>query len=172
MEKIDQSEFFTLDKANAGIRVPLYTPDGRPTDHWMQIRGVDSDEFRKADAKAKRDAVKLAAITDDREREDALHDLTTRLTASLVIAWSFEQECTMENVTAFFKRAPQICNAIDITAGDRAYFFRIGSSNSADTPGQSSSSTSVQKDQSKPSAPASSKSTKRRASGRNSSTTE
>lgn len=152
-----QSQFFTRDKANEGVRVPLFTPDGKPTDQWLQIRGVDSDEFRSADTQAKRDAVKLAAIKDQKERDDAVYDLTTRLTATLVIAWSFDQECTLENVTAFFKQAPQICNAVDITAGDRGYFFRKESSNSVASQEQSSGLTAPRKAQSKRSARASSK---------------
>jgi hypothetical protein len=144
-----QSQFFTRDRANAGVRIPLYTPSGRKTDQWIQIRGVDSDEFRAADTKAKRDAVRLASIKDEKERDEAVYELTTRLTASLVIAWSFPEECTEENIIAFFKQAPQICSSIDITASDRGYFFRNASVSSDATPDMSSTSARSRKAQSK-----------------------
>lgn len=144
--------FYTRERANAGVRIPLFTPEGRKTDHWLELRGIDSDEFRLADVQAKREAVRLAAINDTKERDEAIYELTTRLTAILVTGWSFDHPCTQENVIAFFKEAPQIMNAVDLTAGDRGYFFRVGSNNSSDTPVTNSSSTKSRKGRSKASA--------------------
>lgn len=133
--------FHTRQKANEGIKVPLYTPAGKETEHWVRIRGVDSDEFRLAEAESKRGLMRIAQIEDPRERQDAIEDAKRELVAVLVISWSFEMEPTLENVKAFFKEAPQIADAIDRASSSRALFFAAGSSSSQDTQSTSSAST-------------------------------
>lgn len=151
--KASMSDFFTREKANNGIKVPLFMPNGSMTDQWLLLRGVDSDEFRLADVQAKRDAVRLAAIPETKDRDQAIYDLTIRLTAVLVADWSFDEECTLENVINFFKEAPQIAHAVDVTAGDRGYFFTQGLSSSSDSQDMSSSLTKSRKGANKVSAP-------------------
>lgn len=143
--------FFTRERANEGVEVPLYTPDGTKSQHWIRIRGVDSDAFREAEANSKRDAFRVASIEDTVERAKAIQDAKLNLIAALVISWSFEKECTLENVKEFFRQAPQIADAVDQVASKRALFFGRGSSNSQSSLSQSSDSTKNQKDQSKPS---------------------
>ena len=41
--------FFTRGKANEGVQLPLYLPDGSKSEHWVRILGVDSDIFRAAE---------------------------------------------------------------------------------------------------------------------------
>lgn len=120
--------FFTRQAANDGVQLPLYSPTGLPTSHWLRIRGVDSDEFRAADTEAKRAAVKSAALTDQRARDDAMREISRDLVAHLVMGWSFDKECTHANVVAFLKEAPQLEDAIDKAATRRALFFAPGSS--------------------------------------------
>lgn len=141
--------FYTREKANAGVKVPLYTPDGAKSEHWLRIRGVDSDAFRDAEAESKRDTFRVANIEDLAERAKAITDAKRGLIASLVISWSFEQECSIENVKAFFRQAPQIADAVDQVASKRALFFAPRSSSSENTPPPSSDSTADQKDQDK-----------------------
>lgn len=133
--------FFTRGKANEGVQLPLYLPDGSKSEHWVRILGVDSDIFRAAEAEARRDAFRIAAIEGATERAEAISSSKRSLIASLVVAWSFPGECTRENVDAFFKEAPQIMDAIDLAASKRALFFGAGSSSSRPTPSTSSSST-------------------------------
>ena len=64
--------FFTRERANEGVEVPLYTPDGTKSQHWIRIRGVDSDAFREAEANSKRDAFRVASIEDTVERAKAI----------------------------------------------------------------------------------------------------
>jgi hypothetical protein len=130
--------FFTREKANEGIEIPLYLPDGTKTEHWLRIRGVDSDHFRLAEAESKREAMRVAMIEDPLERAKAIADAKLSLIAALVISWSFEEECTHENVKEFFRQAPQIADAVDQVASKRALFFGKGSSSSLSTPKPSS----------------------------------
>lgn len=115
--------FFTRQKANEGLQLPLYLPNGTKSEHWVRILGVDSDAFREAEAESKRDAFRVAALEDPRERAEAIQSGKRRLLAVLVVAWSFDKPCTRENVEAFFREAPQIMDAIDTAAGRRALFF-------------------------------------------------
>lgn len=133
--------FFTRELANEGIEIPLYLPDGTKTEHWLRIRGVDSDHFRLAEAESKRDAMRVAMIEDPLERAKAIADAKLNLIAALVISWSFEKECTLENVKEFFRQAPQIADAVDQVASKRALFFAKRSSSSLSTPKPSSGST-------------------------------
>lgn len=150
-KNINMEAFFTREKANEGVEVPLYLPSGEKSNHWIRIRGVDSDHFRLAEADSRRQAMNIATIDDTLERAKAIADAKLALIAELVISWSFEQECTLENVKDFFRQAPQIADAVDQVASKRALFFGRGSSNSQSSLSQSSGSTKNQKDQSKPS---------------------
>lgn len=133
--------FFTRERANEGIEIPLYLPDGTKTEHWLRIRGIDSDHFRLAEAESKREAMRVAMIEDPLERAKAIADIKLSLIAELVISWSFEKECTHENVKEFFRQAPQIADAVDQVASKRALFFAKRSSSSLSTPKPSSGST-------------------------------
>lgn len=130
--------FFTREKASLGVKLPLYAPTGEKTEHWLRIRGIDSDEFRAAEADARRDAMRVAAIEDLEERRLAIQDAQRALIATLVIDWSFDQECVHDNVMKFFREAPQIQDAVDKAASRRALFFVNESSGSP--PSQNTSS--------------------------------
>lgn len=134
-------EFFTREKANEGIQVPLWRPDGTKSEHWVRIVGIDSDVFRQADAEARRDAIRIAQLESGSERAMEIARSKRRLIAHLVVAWSFDQECTVENVEQFFVNAPQIMDAIDVAASKRTLFFAARSSSSQ--PSQSTSSGST-----------------------------
>jgi hypothetical protein len=134
-------EFFTRGKANEGVKLPLYRPDGTKSDHWVRIRGVDSDIFRTAEAESRRDAFRVAAIEDIKERGAAITASKRRLIASLVVEWSFDKPCDVDSVEEFFIEAPQIMDAIDIAASKRALFFANGSSSSQPSLSTSSSLT-------------------------------
>lgn len=148
---IGMEAFYTRQKANEGIKLPLHLPSGEPTEHWLHIRGVDSDEFRLAEAESRRDALRVASIEDPRERAKAIDQAKIDLLAHLVIGWSFDKECTLEAVKEFLREAPQIADAIDRAASQRALFFGVKSSSSQDSPKPSSDSTNDQKEASKPS---------------------
>lgn len=139
--KTGMEAFFTRKASNEGIELPLYAPDGTKTEHWIRIRGVDSDAFRLADAEERRRMIEIVRIEDPREQQLALHQSRLRLLSALVISWSFEEECTLDKVMEFLREAPQIADAIDHAATKRALFLGNGSSSSRPSPSTSSSST-------------------------------
>jgi hypothetical protein len=106
-------EFYTLDQANKGTKVPLFTPDGKPTDHYIGIRSVYSEQFRQAEQLAMRSLAEAVDLEDDDEKIKAIRSLTLETIVSLVAFWSFEQECTPDNVREFLVKAPQIADMID-----------------------------------------------------------
>lgn len=139
---MSQSLFHTRARANEGRRLPLFAPDGTPTEHWLQVRHVWSDAFTEANDIAMagvQDAV-LAAGGDSAKIAAAKREAQFTLWAALVSAWSFESECTTENVVAFLRDAPQIGNALDRFAADSRRFF--GNDSTSSTAGSSPSESS------------------------------
>ena len=125
-------QFHTRDKANEGRKLPLRTPDGQPTDEWLMVRHVWSDDFQKAEEAAVREAREVVMGMGDKPDPEAVSDVQRaskiKLLASLVAGWSFDAECTPEAVADFLTQAPQIADAIDKFAGDSRGFFSDGSS--------------------------------------------
>lgn len=117
-------EFFTRQIANEGIRLDLYLPDGTLSEHWLQVRGMDADEFHTAEMIAKRDAVKLADIESDEERAVAIQEAQITLIASLIAGWSFPTAFTKDNVVTFLREAPQIADEVNRLAAKRSVFFK------------------------------------------------
>ena len=126
----DMGQFHTRTKANEGVKLPLVTPDGGATDHYLMVMGIDSDAFRAAESLAKRAIIGAGADADIQEiaKEAALD-----VVASLVSGWSFDDELTTDNIKGFLRDAPQIANEIDRIAGDRALFFALKSKASKTT---------------------------------------
>jgi len=130
--------FYTREPANVGVRVPLFTPGGAPTEHWLQVRGIDSDAYRLAQAASRQrlmaaqaDPKKIESLDPDAERIELL--------SALVVAWSFPDPVTPEAVKQFFRDAPQIATEVDRLSANRRRFFADSSSSSTPTPGPSSS---------------------------------
>lgn len=134
--------FHTRGKANEGVRLPLYAPDGSPTEHWLQVRHVWSDAFAEANeaALSALHEATLAAQGDLAKLAKAKRAAQLRIWAALVADWSFEQPCTPEAVEAFLREAPQIGAVLDKFAADNRRFFGNGSisSNAGSSPKKSS----------------------------------
>lgn len=120
------SDFFTRKVANEGKKLPLYAPDGEMTDEWLLIRGIDSDEFRKAEAKGRRRAIEVGQTRNADKILEALEETQLETIASLVADWSFSEKCTPQNVVNALREAPQLVTAINNFAGKRANFFTKG----------------------------------------------
>lgn len=132
-------QFHTRAKSSEGVNVPLMLPDGSPTEHWVKVRGVDSDEYRRADSRARRRAIDIAQEKDEAKREDMIEDTKLDVLSVLVADWSFDRPCTPEEVKAFLREAPQIADLVDKTAYKRALFFVKSSTPSSTTQEQASS---------------------------------
>ena len=132
-------EFYTRSIASEGVKVPLTLPNGEPSEHWIQMRGIDSDEYKKADAAVKRKLLEVSKIEDADKRFEAGQDLEREVIAAIIAGWSFSLECTTENKMKFLKEAPQIHDQLNQLSANRKYVFRKGSMNSSS--GQAESST-------------------------------
>jgi hypothetical protein len=135
MKPNSMESFFTRSSANTGIDLPLYTPDGLKSEHSLHIIGVDSDIFRQTELTEKRRAVSdtRSAGKDPVELDKLVEESKLRLLASLIVSWTFEQECSLENKLNFLREAPQIAQAINTHSADRTLFFVNASTNSADS---------------------------------------
>lgn len=132
----EMSAFMTRERANEGHKIPLHTPDGQLTKHWVRVRGVDSDEFVRARNRQTRKIAAIVEIKSEVEKEDAILDATLDLHCALVADWSFSDSelmgekamaCTPENVKNFLRNAPQIAAEIDKLASHRTFFFKTPS---------------------------------------------
>jgi len=131
--------FHTRARANEGVRLPLYAPDGSPTEHWLQVRHVWSDAFQEANdvAVAEVSEAVLAAQGDLAKIAAAKREAQIKLWTALVAAWSFDEPCTPENVAAWLREAPQIGKVLDKFAADSKRFF--GNDSTSSTAGSSQS---------------------------------
>ena len=123
----EMANFYTRSKANTGIKVDLSLPSGEATNHFITIRGIDSDQFRDADTKVRRSALTIIEIEDDDIKEEMIKESHLDILASLVIDWSFDDDCTIENIKKLFTEAPQIADTVDRSAAKRSLFFDKGS---------------------------------------------
>jgi hypothetical protein len=138
-------EFYTRQKSNDGVQLPLYRPDGTISEHWIRVRGIDSDNFRRAEAKAKRKAIELAQIESEQERAEQIRETELTCIAALVADWSFDKECVDENVVNFLREAPQIADMVNRFAARRTEYFGKKSGSSATGSKRKSSSKSRRK---------------------------
>lgn len=141
VESDNIEDFFTRDRANDGVKLPLYKPGGGKSKHWLLIRGIDSDSWKRADYLARRERavieIEAKAIEDPDERAEFLfkknEEQNLDILVALVAGWSFPQECNPENVRDFLKKAPQIASSINSFSARRNLFFENGSNSSPDS---------------------------------------
>lgn len=129
--------FKTRSRANEGIRISLSQPDGTPTEHWLQIRSIWSDDYQAARAELIRQAVedgkRLAEAKPEEAalmRQDAERRRRAALCASLVCGWSFDLEFSEQAAADFLMEAPQIVRYVEKIAEDDRRFFGKGSASS------------------------------------------
>lgn len=135
---MSMEKFFTRQKSNEGIKVPLYYPgSNEASGDWLLVVGMESDSFRVAEHQAKRRTLEITRM-EEPARTEAHLDAKRTLVASLIKGWSFEKELTHENVMEFLREAPQIEEAVNNIAGRRHLFFVKESSNSVSSPDSSS----------------------------------
>ena len=114
------ADFATRGPANKGIKLPLVSPGGGATDYWIEILGIDSDQFREAEHNL------LASLAKDIDETAGFAELESKkaeLLSSLITGWNLKEKFTKENVEKLLIEAPQIAEAINKAAADRALFF-------------------------------------------------
>jgi hypothetical protein len=140
------TDFYTVMKSEAGIKVPLLNPDGSESSEWLLIIGPDSKRFRKAGAELSRGIADLKSSLPlpkdgepdpDAELRDALDtELVIEYAGKLVLGWSFEDAFTPESLRALLDNSPSIRQAIPNVSTDRSRFFGLDSP--ASSPGPTS----------------------------------
>ena len=126
--KCGMGAFDVLTKSTEGVKLPLFLPDGTATDEYLLVLGSDCKRFKKALSKFQNDRVQLAnQLKKDKiskQRYDsALEENESILIASLVVGWSFPEDCNENNVVMFFESSPQVQESVNVFAGERTNFF-------------------------------------------------
>ena len=119
------SEFFIKDRAGKGAKLPL-TIDGDKTDHYVLVRGKDSDEYRQATAESViRGRDVMLSESSISERAKALIDERYKVLSSLISGWSFDEDVTAQSAYEFVSSVPDsISQAMDGLANDRAKYLK------------------------------------------------
>ena len=121
--------FYTKPHHNTAIRIEIVAPDGSGKIEWLEILGVESDIFRQS----KRDSeialyASLSGVTEPEKRLDIINkakqDDQAKLLARLVTAWSFDEECTFDNVVDLLTNAPFIADSIDMKSSNIKAFIK------------------------------------------------
>lgn len=97
------SAFHTAKLHSKARKMPLFTPDGKASEHFIMVLGRDSSQARAGMADGKRSALEGGNVA---EAVDLLH-------ASMIDSWSFPDDCTIENKLDLLKNAPAIGDAVD-----------------------------------------------------------
>ncbi|QOI69762.1 tape measure chaperone [Acinetobacter phage DMU1] len=150
---MSMDKFFTREKSNEGIKLPLPLPSGLPSGDHLVIVGKYSDLYRTNEADMKRRAVEICSKypDDKKKRTQLLLSLEIEFLASLVIGWSFEQEFNKKNIEMLLREAPQIMDLVDKSVMNNSLFFgesSMNSSNPAEEPSSLKKSQKAQKLQS------------------------
>ena len=116
-------EFYTRGTANEGIRIDLYLPNGDKSDHWIEMRGVYSDEYRRAYRRLMAKISDAAKGDDTESRSKRLYDYEIELLSYLVKGWSFDKKPTQKNIIYFLMEAPQVADSLDFVANDNKVFL-------------------------------------------------
>ena len=114
--------FMTKKYHGVAQKLMLYSPDGRATDHYLELVGMDSEKVRKAKKQLYTDIAKN--VKEGGFDDDMQYDFTTRLLASSIVGWSFKKELSDESAFDFVSNAPSIRDAIDVFISNNDNFFK------------------------------------------------
>ena len=150
-------KYDTRSASNTGVQLFVIGPDGKITTDWLTVRGLDSDAFQAAAAEMRRALLQYIsdngghkAATEKPEYKQVVKQQELRMKASLVGGWSFEEECTVDNVIALFECAPYIGAQVDDESGKRERFATNWQSVSEPTQPQNSSSLPLSQTEAEP----------------------
>lgn len=117
------ADFFTADLADKGISVDLLTPDKQPSGAWIKVKGMDSDDFRRASVERTRKGQKILKL-EGVDRLDAQRQADAELIAAVTLEWSFTEPCTKENVVQLYLQAPDVFEQVNSAIADRGLLFK------------------------------------------------
>lgn len=120
------SDFNTVDRAEEGVKIDLTLPNGDPSGEWVRVRSYLSPVAQRARYEAER---KRAEKGDTLTFDDG-QSLEAQSRAALVKEWSFDDECSVENVSAWLLKSQMVSQAIIIAATQDQRFFATPSTDS------------------------------------------
>lgn len=95
------------------------------TGETITIRSRYSKEFRDAQAKANRQIAQMTVALKGAELDaESIKSIEDNQFASLIAGWSFDEECTTENIIEFLTDNPQIYDEINTTAAQDTLFLK------------------------------------------------
>lgn len=117
-------DFYTRSEANEGVEVKLKTKEGADSGEWLRVLNRDSDVFRIAQSKFNARVAKID-FSDKTESEIAAlqNTMTIELVSTLVHSWSFDVECSSENVIKLLTEAPNILDMVERVGGSSELYF-------------------------------------------------
>lgn len=121
-------DFFLPNAVNDGIKHVLLTPDGKETKHWVLVRGSWSDAYQSAVDNARVTRARNQNLLDEDKISEG--DIQLAIKASVVAGWSFDQECTLENVMTLFRKNRKLAQALEVLAWNEDAFFDKDANNS------------------------------------------
>lgn len=109
-------DFYTKPSHETGVKLPLKTPEGKQTEHFLVVKGIYSDSFREARNALAR--FELTAGKDEKERET----LNLKCLCALICDWSFDKDCSEESKLELLRNAPQIADKINLFSAQNKNF--------------------------------------------------
>lgn len=100
---------FTRESHNNAIKLDIVLPNGQEGEYLM-LAGTESDAYRSNYKSRFNDLVSVLRDSKEptKEAKDKEDDFKFELVVGAVVSWSFEEECTFENVALLFREAPYI----------------------------------------------------------------
>jgi hypothetical protein len=131
----------TRDRANIGQEFDVPGPDGKPTGQKITLLHGTSDRARagRAIVQAKVPDLELSK-RDLMERYRLQDELLSETLAYLVVGWTLEDECTLENAKALFLGSPYLIDWADAVTSRGGRFFTKASVSLNATPRRGRSS--------------------------------
>lgn len=124
---MDICELSTADKHEKGAEVQIKAPDGKETDFYITVMGVDSKEYQRQ-LKRLRNSYLLMKPDDYSEDEEIKADIERLV--SITLGWrgltnkGKEVEFTKQACTDLYEKAPRVRQQVENFIGDSANFIR------------------------------------------------
>lgn len=122
-------KFATRSAANAGQKLVLVGPDGRTSESWLVLRGLDSDAFQQASRDMRTALLAYLEANGGPSKckgtegyAACINEQEVSMNAALVASWSFDEDCNKANILALFTEAPYVLAQVTDFAGERVRF--------------------------------------------------
>lgn len=125
-EAFDLRALDVLPAAEAGVKIPILTPNGKDTGLWVRVCGKDSIRHRKALRAAMKKRLDRATGEPLSEEEQIAEDCA--FLAECTIDWHIvldgaELQCSAENARELYAQFPIVREQVDRGIADRGNFL-------------------------------------------------